>query len=141
MDKKILNDYIDACALIRETEEDIRKLKKKQKIVLQDSVKGSMSEFPYTGKNYHIEGTSYNYADDSRLRMEEALLIRRKENAEKIKTEVEQFINTLPVRMQRIIRFRIIQKMSWDEVAAKMGSRSTADSVRMEYNNFFEKQK
>lgn len=136
MDKKILNDYIDACALIKETEEDIRKLKKKQKTILQDSVKGSMDEFPYTGKNYHIEGTPYGYSDDSRLRMEEALLIRRKENAEKIKMEVEQFINTLPVRMQRIIRFRIMQKMSWDEVAAKMGGSKTGDTLRKEFDNF-----
>ena len=29
MDKNILNDYIDACALVQETERDIRALKKK----------------------------------------------------------------------------------------------------------------
>jgi hypothetical protein len=33
MDKKILADYIDACELIRETEEDIRKLDKKKSII------------------------------------------------------------------------------------------------------------
>ena len=40
MDKKILSDYIDACAVIRETEEEIRKLEKKKKVV-QDKVTGS----------------------------------------------------------------------------------------------------
>lgn len=40
MDKRILNDYIDACALVKETEEDIRRLKKKKKTVIQTNVKG-----------------------------------------------------------------------------------------------------
>lgn len=31
MDKKILEDYIDACELIEETEKDIQRLRKKQK--------------------------------------------------------------------------------------------------------------
>ena len=39
MDKNILNDYIDACALIRETEQQIRRLKAKQSETTQDSVR------------------------------------------------------------------------------------------------------
>ena len=31
MDKNILNQYIDACELIRETEQEIKKLNRKQK--------------------------------------------------------------------------------------------------------------
>lgn len=34
MDKRILNDYIDACAYIRETEAEIRSLKKSRKTVI-----------------------------------------------------------------------------------------------------------
>lgn len=30
MDKKLLSDYIDACELIRETEQQIRRLQEKQ---------------------------------------------------------------------------------------------------------------
>ena len=47
MDKKILNNYIDACALVKETEKDIRRLKKKRKTVIQTNVKGSNPIFPY----------------------------------------------------------------------------------------------
>ena len=41
MDKRILADYIDACELIKETQEDIRKLNKRKKTVIQTNVKGS----------------------------------------------------------------------------------------------------
>ena len=46
MEKHILCQYIDACELIKETEEDITRLKKRRKLPVQDSVKGSMHEFP-----------------------------------------------------------------------------------------------
>ncbi len=35
MDKKILQEYIDACELVRETENDIRQLNKKKKTIVQ----------------------------------------------------------------------------------------------------------
>ena len=139
MEKKILEQYIDACELVKETEEDIRKLKKKRKTVVQTSVRGSMPEFPYASKHFHIEGTPYSCADDSRLRLEEKLLEQRKEDAEKIKLDVEAWMNTLPVRMQRIIRFRIMQQMSWDEVATKIGGKATENSLKKEYQRFIEK--
>ena len=46
MDKKLLSDYIDACELIRETEQQIRRLRAKQSETTQDSVRGSNPEFP-----------------------------------------------------------------------------------------------
>ena len=55
MDKTVLEQYIDACALIRETEEDIRKLQKRKGIV-QDSVKGSNPEFPYQAQSFSYRG-------------------------------------------------------------------------------------
>ena len=56
MDKKILSDYIDACAVIRETEEEIRKLEKKKKVV-QDKVTGSNPEWPYEPRSFSLGGT------------------------------------------------------------------------------------
>ena len=49
MDKDILRQYIDACELIKETEEDIRRVKQQRKTILQDRVHGSMKEFPLYG--------------------------------------------------------------------------------------------
>lgn len=138
MDKQILQDYIDACALIRETEADIRALRKKRKTIIQTNVKGSNPEFPYQEQHFKIQGMAFTYRDDSRLRKEEELLDQRKAKAEKIKTQVEQWMLTVPARMQRIIRFKYFQGMSWEEVAAQMGRKATADSVKMEFRRFME---
>ena len=46
MDKKILEDYIDACEFIKETEAEIKKLEKKKRFV-QDKVRGSNPDWPY----------------------------------------------------------------------------------------------
>ena len=56
VDKEILSQYIDACELIKETEEDIRRVKRQRKTILQDRVHGSMKEFPYTAQSFKIRG-------------------------------------------------------------------------------------
>ena len=136
MDKNILNDYIDACALVQETERDIRALKKKRKTIIQTNVSGSNPDFPYQPQHFKIEGTTFTYADDSALRWDEGLLERRKANAEKIKLNVEEWMLTIPARMQRIIRWKFLEELTWEEVAVKMGRKATGDSVRMEFTNF-----
>ena len=139
MDKKILNDYIDACALVKETEEDIRRLKKKKKTVIQTNVKGSNPSFPYQAQHFKVQGTAFTYLDDSSLRMEEKLLEQRKESAEKIKRRVEGWMLTITIRMQRIIRYKIFEERTWEQTAVKIGRKATGDSVRMEFNNFMKK--
>lgn len=136
MDKNILNDYIDACALVQETERDIRALKKKRKTIIQTNVSGSNPDFPYQPQHFKIEGTTFTYADDSALRWDEGLLERRKANAEKIKLNVEEWMLTIPARMQRIIRWKFLEELTWEEVSVKMGRKATGDSVRMEFTNF-----
>ena len=106
LEKQILMEYIDACELIRETEQDIQRLKRKKSETVQGSVKGSNPDFPYQEQHFHVGGTAYTYADDTRLRLEETILRERRENASNIKIKVEQYMNTIPVRMQRIIRYK-----------------------------------
>ena len=136
MDKNILNDYIDACALVQETERDIRALKKKRKTIIQTNVSGSNPDFPYQPQHFKIEGTTFTYADDSALRWDEGLLERRKANAEKIKLNVEEWMLTIPARMQRIIRWKFLEELTWEEVAVKMGRKATGDGVRLEFQRF-----
>lgn len=138
MDKRILTDYIDACELIKETEEDIRRLNRKKKTLVQTNVKGSNADFPYEPKHFHVEGCAFSYNDDSQLRYEERILEKRKANAEKIKLQVEGLINQAPVRIQRIIRKKFFEGKSWEEVAKQMGRKATADSVRKELKRFLE---
>lgn len=137
MEKHILSQYIDACELIKETEKDIINLKKRRKVSVQDSVKGSMHEYPYAAQNFHIEGVPYSFIEHpSYMEQEEELLKLRKADAERIKLQVEAWMNTIPQRMQRIIRMKFFEEKTWGEVAIRMGRKATADSIRMEFNNF-----
>lgn len=139
MDKQILKDYIDACELVKETEQDIQRLERKKKIIVQGSVKGSNPDYPYQPQNFHIEGVAFTYSDDTQLRMEERLLVERKERAEKTKAAVEAWLNTIPLRMQRIIRYKYFEGLSWEKVADRMGRKATGDSVRKEFEAFMKK--
>ncbi len=136
MNKKVLEEYIDACKLVEETEKDIQKLEKRQNAVQQDSVQASNPEFPYQRTHVHIEGIHASVERDARIRYEKSLLEVRRKKAEQIKLEVQQLLNEAPPRMQRIIRMKYFECYSWEEVAKELGRKATADSVRMELTNF-----
>lgn len=139
LDKKILEQYIDACELIEETKAEIRKLKKQRKRIEQDVVKGSSPEFPYTSQSFHVEGIAYSVIKDPRaLEIHENLLQQQIEDAAKIKLQVEEWMLTIPQRMQRIIKYKIFEEETWGQVAARMGRKATADSVKMEFRRFME---
>ena len=138
MDKGILEQYIDACELVKETEEQIRRLKNNRKTVVVDTVKGSMHDFPYAPKSFRQEGIAYaTVADPGQIDRAELLLEERKAAAAQIKFQVEVWLQTIPLRMQRIIRYRIFEELSWRQVAMKMGRRATEASVKMEFQRFF----
>ena len=139
MDKQILKDYIDACAQVKETTEALLKLRKAKKRREQDAVKGSSHEFPYTAQTFHIEGIAYplvqNPGEEDRL---EEILRERLRNAERIKHDVEAWLNTISMRMQRIIRYKIFEEMTWNEVAERMGRKATELSIKKEYQRFMD---
>lgn len=137
MDKEILKQYIDACEQVKEAKVDILRLKKNRKKIVQDRVSGSAHEFPYTAKSFHIEGLAYpTIKDPDELDRREAILQERLQKAEEIKRQVEAWMLTIPQRMQRIIRYRVFEEMTWAEVAQRMGRRATPDGIRKEYENF-----
>ena len=91
MDKKLLSDYIDACELIRETEQQIRRLQDKQSETTQDSVRGSNPEFPYNSQHFKIEGTTFSMRDDARL-LEKRKLLARKATGDSVRMEFNNFM-------------------------------------------------
>ena len=130
MDKKVIYEYVDAKALVKETEEDIQKNRKTTSVY--DKVRGSNPEFPYQPQSFSVQGILEKDLDDE----EEQVLQERKMNAKRLKVRAEKAINQAPVRRQRIIRFRIMEDLKWSEVAEKMGGNCTGDSVRMEFQNW-----
>lgn len=137
MDKNILSQYIDACELIRETEEEIKKLNRKKKTVIQTNVSGSNPEFPYNPQHFKVQGTTFNYADDSQLRYQKKILEERKSQAEQLKINVEGWLNTIPPRMQRIIKYKVFEELTWQQVAGKIGRKATEESIKKEFQRFF----
>lgn len=139
MDKRILEQYIDACAQVKETEAELEKIRRAKKRQEQDAVKGSSHDFPYTMQTYRIEGLAYASMQEpgAEDRLEEVLKERLR-NAARIKQDVEVWINTIPVRMQRLIRYRIFEGMTWEQVAIRMGRGATEASVKMEYLRFMD---
>ena len=88
---------------------------------------------------YEVINTTFSYQDDKNLRLEEKLLEQRKENAENIKQQVEEWLLTVPIRMQRIIKYKIFEEMTWEQTASKIGRKATGEGIRKEFERFMEK--
>lgn len=137
MDKKILEQYIDACVLVNEAKKELDRLKRQRKRIEQDIVKGSSPEFPYIAKSFHVEGIAYSVLRDPKsVEEQEKILQQQIDNATRIKLEVEAWMLTISPRMQRIIRYKIFDELTWAQVAVRMGRKATADGIRKEFEAF-----
>lgn len=135
MDKEILEDYIDACAFIKDTEAEIARLEKKKRYV-QDKVRGSNPDWPYEERSFNIGGTTETVQDSAALAKERQILDEQRRIAMDLKLGVEEWMKEIPFRMQRIIKYKFFNRLSWEEVATLMGKKCTADSVKKEFQRF-----
>lgn len=138
MDKKVLSDYIDACEFIKDTEAEIKKLEKRRRVV-QDKVKGSNPEFPYEERSFSLHGTTETLAEAGRLARERQLLEEQKAEAEELKLQVEEWMQDIPFRMQRIIRYKFFKELTWEEVATLMKCKGGGETIRKEVQRFMQK--
>ncbi len=138
MDKKVLSDYIDACEFIKETETEIKKLEKRRRIV-QDKVRGSNQEFPYEERSFSMHGTTETLAEAGRLARERQILEDQKAEAEELKLQVEEWMQDIPFRMQRIIRYKFFKELTWEEVATLMKCKGGGETIRKEVQRFMQK--
>lgn len=133
MNKNIFKDYIDACELEKELEERIRKLEEES--IAHDVVSGSNPEHPYQAQHFHVEGAVQQV--DRNAEWEN--LKRQQEKVKQIRQQVEEIMEQAPARIQRIIKFKFFDRLSWEQVAIKMGKETTGDNIRMELNRFLSK--
>lgn len=136
MDKDILVEYIDACALVTETEQRIQMLKKKQEELQTDRVTGSNPDFPFEEKSFKIQGLVSQLGE---IEKQEKILQTQMESAQELKNAVEVWLPSAPLQMQRIIRLRFFEKLSWWAVADQLGKNHTGDSVRKKVERFLKK--
>ena len=139
MTKSILSEYIDACKLVEETEKDLERLKDYLKDNSVDIVKGSNPNFPYEQRNFRIEGIDYKYVKNDDVRKLEQILSDRRDLAREKRLAVEYWMNTVPVRIARIIRMKYFGRQSWARVSFQLGYTSP-DAARMELNRYMASQ-
>lgn len=141
--KEVLSQYSDLQEEVKEVrlkierlEKDISKIEAGERVI--DSVSGG------NGGKQHFKIEGIPFPEYSRKK---TLLYARKATLQLLEddllektNDVEEFIASLDdSRMRRIINFRFLENKSWLQTAYALGSKSTADSVRMEFNRFFKK--
>lgn len=131
-----LNNYVDAKALLEETTKEMAALERKKKTIVHDFVKGSSQSFPYTAGNIHISGIQYTPEDEASLREDEEILRQRALKTKEMKVLVEHYMLRITPRMQRIIKYKIFEGDTWEEVATKVGRKATGEGIRKEYERF-----
>ena len=129
MEKKLLEDYMDARALVKETEQRIERLKER-KTVLHDKVSGSMHEFPYAPTSFKVEGTPR--AEMEIIAQEERLLYLQKADAMECQLAIAKRLENAPMRLRRIISLRYEDNLSWEEVADRVRAIS-GEAARKEF--------
>ena len=140
--KEILNQYTNLQKECKEVREKIDKLEKQiEKIedegAVIDKVRGGEGGL----QSFRIEG--FPYPEYSRKK---TLLFARKAKLSEIELDllekvnmVEEYISSLSdSHIRRIISLRVVEGLSWNKIAIKMGGNNTEDSVRMCYNRFIE---
>lgn len=140
--KEILNQYTNLQKECKEIREKIDKLEKQiEKIedegAVIDKVRGGEGGL----QSFRIEG--FPYPEYSRKK---TLLFARKAKLSDMELEllekvnmVEEYISSLSdSHIRRIISLRVVEGLSWNKIAIKMGGNNTEDSVRMCYNRFIE---
>lgn len=119
--------------MIAELMEVEKELHRAHTEIVADTVRGSSMEFPYTEHPICIRGI----VSDKELMSKKRCLLKILQNQ---KAEIEDFILSLPTsRQRRIVRFRIMDGLTWEQVAARMGHRETVASCKMVYNRIFNK--
>ena len=145
MDKDILVQYTDLQEEIR----DIRRRAERARGQMErletegtvlDAVKGTRQDGTFG--SIRIEG--FPYADyEKRRRSLQSYLLKLAEMEEKLlelTNQAEEYINSIEdSRMRRIVQYRILDGLSWYEVADRMGGKATSEGCRKYFERFFEK--
>lgn len=121
MTKELLEQYPDICR-------EIEDLEREAQTPVSDVVSGSSADYPYTKHPVTVRGLQ-PVSPEARARIE---LLKRQ------KTEIEQFVFTLPnAKLRRIVTLRAINGHDWKTVAAIMGHRYSETGVKWYYYNLF----
>lgn len=135
MDTRTLKEYVDICESIKDAELELERMQGSIATVECDKVKGSMQGFPYIETSFLVEGAVENRTSSAQINKQRE----RIETMKRQKTKVDTWISRAPARMQRIIQYKCFDRLSWEQVADRMGRGATGDSIRMEFKRYLKK--
>ena len=141
--KEILTQYADLQKECKEVRVKIKKLERQiEKIERDGNVIDKVRGGDGGLQSFKIEG--FPYPEYSRKK---TLLYARKATLSKLEMELLETLNEVEAfiasvkdsHMRRIISLRVVDGLSWNEVADHIGGGNTEDSIRMSFNRFMEK--
>ena len=141
--KKILTQYADLQKECKEVRGKIEKLERQiEKIERDGNVIDKVRGGDGGLQSFKIEG--FPYPEYSRKK---TLLYARKATLSELEMELLETLNEVETfiasvkdsHMRRIISLRVVDGLSWNEVADHIGGGNTEDSIRMSFNRFMEK--
>ena len=140
--KKVLNEYIDLQKEIEETRDKIKRVESQiEKLEKQGVVFDTVSGGKGGIQHFKIEG--FPYPEYSRKK---TLLYARQTTLTNLELELMETINDVEMFitqiddsfMRRIINLRFIEKLSWGEVAKRMGGANNEDNIKKAFYRFME---
>lgn len=143
VDKNILVQYMDIKREITDLEDRICKIQRQiEKIDEEGCVKDKVMGGEGGLQPFNIEG--YPIPEYSRKR---TLLMARKNRLEMLESdllltinEVDEFISTISdSQIRQIVRYRVLDELSWRQIAQKIGGGNTEDSTKKIFYRYFDK--
>ena len=140
--KEILNQYSDLRKECEEVREKIDKLERQiEKIEAEGVVVDKVTGGSGGVQSFKIEG--FPYPEYSRKK---TLLYARKATLSELEWEISETINKVEVfiasikdsHMRRIVTFRVVDGLSWESVARKMGGANNENNIKKAYQRFME---
>ena len=140
--KEVLIQYSDLQKECKEVREKIEKLEKQIDRIEKD---GNVIDKVRGGEgglqSFKIEGFPYPEYNRKKtlLYARKATLVELEMELLETLNQVEEFIASISdSHIRRIISLRIVDNLSWNKVADRIGGGNTEDSVRMAFNRFIE---
>lgn len=152
--RQMLTQYSDTRKEVKEIQERIEKLEnripKLEKRISEIEDGETVKDKVYGGngglQGFVVEGVPLREYTDKKteLKIKTMLLSERKEmlgilELELLRqtNEIQRFINSIKdSHVRRIITLRVVDELSWNEVADRMGGNNTEDSVRKAFDRF-----
>jgi len=106
--------------------------------IVTDKVRGSLPHHPWIETTFHITGFDRKELSQKMEQLKRRLQ-RRVDDLIELRTEIIEFVEGIDDSLLRqVIILRHVNGLTWEQVAAEIGSGTTWNSLRMMHDRFLE---